>query len=344
MKYKPLGNTGLYVSELTLGAMTFADEKSEYGKLIGSTGQEAATRMVDLSLEAGVNFFDTANMYSFGQSEEMLAKALGDRRKDIVLATKVFFPFGQKPNALGLSRLSIMREVEASLKRLNTDWIDLYQVHQWDRTTPIEETLRALDDLVRQGKVRYIGLSNFAAWQIAKADAMARAMGTERFISVQAYYSLAGRDLEHEILPAAKDLGLGTMIWSPLAGGFLSGKFTRESEGEGRRTTFDFPPLDREKAYDIVDELKKIADAHDATVAQIALAWLLHKDGVTTVIMGATKEQQLVDNLKSADIALSDDEMKTLDEVSAVAPMYPHWMGGGAAYRGMDPMARFVRD
>ncbi|MCB2231526.1 aldo/keto reductase [bacterium] len=344
MKYKPLGNSGLYVSELTLGAMTFSDENSQFGRMIGAAGQELTNRMVDLSLDAGVNFFDTANMYSFGESEKMLGKALGDRRKDVILATKVWFPFGQKPNDLGLSRLAIMREVEDSLKRLNTDWIDLYQVHQWDRTTPIEETLRALDDLVRQGKVRYIGLSNFTAWQIAKADGLARAMGTERFISVQAYYSLAGRDLEHEILPAVKDLGLGTMIWSPLAGGFLSGKFTRESEGEGRRTTFDFPPLDREKAYDIVDELKKIAAAHKATAAQIALAWLLHKDGVTTVIMGATKEQQLVDNLKSADITLSDDEMKRLDEVSAVAPMYPHWMGGGAAYRGMDPMARFVKD
>jgi len=338
MKYNPLGNTGLYVSELTLGAMTFGDESGDFARMIGATGQQLATRMVDLSLEAGINFFDTANMYSRGESEIMLGKALGNRRKDAVVATKVFFPVGAGINDGGTSRLAIMREVENSLKRLGTDWIDLYQVHRFDQTTPLEETLRALDDLVHQGKVRYIGLSNFSAWQIAKADMLARMLNLSRFISVQAYYSLLGRELERDILPAVKDLGLGTMIWSPLAGGFLSGKYTREGEADGRRKSFDFPPIDREKAYDVIDVAREIAHAHQASVAQIALAWLLHREGVTTVIVGATREAQLVDNLKAADIALTDDEMKRLDEVSAIAPEYPLWMP--PMVRGVDPMER----
>lgn len=339
MQYKPLGKTGMYVSELTLGAMTFAEEGGEFAKMLGGTGQKLATRMVDLSIEAGVNFFDTANMYAMGESETILGKALGDRRKDNLIATKLYFPFGTGMNDVGTSRVAIMREIEGSLKRLGTDWIDLYQVHFFDATTPLEETLRALDDLVRQGKVRYIGLSNFSAWQIAKADGISRQMGLERFCSVQAYYSLAGRDLECEILPAVRDLGLGTMIWSPLAGGFLSGKFTRDGEGEGRRKSFEFPPVNREQAYDIVDELKKIADNHNATVAQIALAWLRYQDGVTTTIIGATKESQLVDNLKSVEIELTEAEIQALNEVSATPPTYPHWMP--ASFRGEDMMSRW---
>jgi len=339
MKYNPLGNTGLYVSELTLGAMTFADENSEFAKMVGATGQKLATRMVDLSLDAGVNFIDTANAYSAGESEMMLAKALGERRKDVAIATKVFFAMTKGANDLGTSRLAIMREVENSLKRLNTDWIDLYQVHSFDATTPLEETLRALDDTVRQGKVRYIGLSNFAAWQIAKADGMARALGTERFCSVQAYYSLVGRELEKEIIPAAMDLGLGTMIWSPLAGGFLAGKYTRDSKGEGRRVNFDFPPINLEQGYDIVDTLQEIAKAHDKSVAQIALAWLRYKQGVTTTIIGATKEEQLVSNLESVDIDLTDEEVAKLDEVSATPLEYPHWFP--PAKRCENPFERF---
>lgn len=338
MKYKPLGNTGLYVSELTLGTMTFAEESGAFAKMIGHAGQQLATRMVDLAAEAGVNFIDTANMYSVGESEAIVGKALANRRNDFVVATKVFFPPGKGINDGGTSRLAIMREVELSLKRLNTDWIDLYQVHRYDETTPLEETLRAMDDLVHQGKVRYIGLSNFSAWQIAKADMMARMLNLSRFVSVQAYYSLLGRELEREILPAVKDLGLGTMIWSPLAGGFLSGKYTRESEADGRRKNFDFPPINREKAYGVIDVAREIANAHRASVAQIALAWLLHREGVTTVIVGATKEAQLVDNLKAVDIALTDDEMKRLDEVSAIAPEYPLWMP--PMVRGADPFAR----
>ncbi|AKO97827.1 putative oxidoreductase [Marinovum algicola DG 898] len=326
MKYKQLGQTGLYVSELTLGTMTFDTEGGSYAGLIGATGQDLATRMVDLSIEAGINIFDTANVYSSGVSEEMLGQALGARRQDVLIATKVYNTMTTGPNDLGTSRLAIMREVEASLKRLGTDYIDLYQVHNFDITTPLEETLRALDDLVRQGKVRYIGLSNFAGWQIAKANGMARLLGTERFCSAQSYYSLVGRELEREILPAAMDLGLGTFIWSPLASGFLSGKYTRDSEASGRRANFDYPPIDKDQGFDIVDVLTDIAETKAASVAQIALAWLLHKPGVTSVIVGARKEAQLVDNLGAANIALSEEEMARLDTVSALKPEYPGYL------------------
>jgi aryl-alcohol dehydrogenase-like predicted oxidoreductase len=339
MKYKPLGNTGLYVSELTLGTMTFDKVDGVFGRMLGGTGQELATKMVNMSLDAGINIFDTANLYSFGESEIMLGKALGNKRKDVLIATKVYNPFDKSPNSLGTSRLAIIREVELSLKRLGTDYIDLYQVHNWDTTTPIEETMRSLDDLVRQGKVRYIGLSNFAAWQIAVADGISNKLGLEKFCSVQAYYSLVGRELEREIIPATLDLGLGTLIWSPLASGFLSGKFTRESEAEGRRKNFDFPPVNKDQGFDIVDKLKEIADKKEASAAQIALAWLLHKQGVTSVIIGATKEKQLIDNLKSVNVELTNDEMNQLDEVSAIAPEYPNW--AAPMNRGEDLMSRF---
>jgi aryl-alcohol dehydrogenase-like predicted oxidoreductase len=298
--------------------------------------------MVNLSLDAGINLFDTANLYSFGESEIMLGKALGSKRKDVLIATKVYNPFDTSPNSLGTSRLAIMREVEASLKRLGTDYIDLYQVHSYDVTTPLEETLRALDDLVHQGKVRYIGLSNFSAWQIAKADGIARQLGTERFCSVQAYYSLVGRELEREIIPASIDLGLGTLIWSPLAGGFLSGKFTRQSDAGGRRKNFDFPPVNKERGFDIVDALQKIADSKGVSVAQIALAWLLHKQGVTSIIIGARKEGQLLDNLKSVDVELSEDDMKQLDAISHIAPEYPQWVA--PLKRGEDLFSRFTEE
>ena len=342
MKYSALGNTGLYVSQLTLGTMTFGEKDGPFAQMIGGTGQELATKMVDMAIEAGINLFDTANGYAFGESEVMLGKALGSRRKDMLIATKVYFPFGTLPNAMGTSRLAIMREVEASLKRLDTDWIDLYQVHSFDMTTPLEETMRALEALVQQGLVRYIGLSNFAAWQIAKADGVARQLGTERFCSVQAYYSLVGRELEREIVPAALDLGLGILVWSPLAGGFLSGKYTREADADGRRKSFDFPPVNKERGFEIVDKLREIASSHNASVPQIALAWLLHKKGVTSVIIGATKEAQLVDNLKSVDIELSAEEMARLDEVSQLAPEYPHWMP--PLQRGQDPFSRFTEN
>ena len=338
MKYSALGNTGLYVSQLTLGAMTFDQKDGIFGQLIGGTGQELATKMVDLSIEAGVNLFDTANIYGMGESEVMLGKALGDRRKDVLIATKFCNPLGGGPNAAGTSRLAMMREVENSLRRLGTDWIDLYQVHSFDVTTPLEETMRALETLVQQGKVRYIGLSNFAAWQIAKADGIARRLGTERFCSVQAYYSLVGRELEREIIPAALDLGLGILVWSPLASGFLTGKYTREGKGEGRRTKIQVPPVNEERGFDIVDVLREIADSHNASIPQIALAWLLHKKGVTSIIVGARKEEQLVDNLKSPAIVLSAEEMTRLDEVSQLAPVYPHWIP--PVQRGQDLSSR----
>lgn len=326
MKYKSLGNTGLYVSELTLGTMTFDEKGGSYSERIGATGQELATRMVDLALEAGINIFDTANIYASGVSEIMLGKALGARRKDAIIATKLYNTMTHGPNDLGSSRVAIMREVELSLSRLGTDYIDLYQVHNFDHTTPLEETLRALDDLVRQGKVRYVGLSNFSGWQIAKADGIAKILGTEKFCSTQSYYSLVGRELERDVLPAAIDLGLGSLIWSPLAGGFLSGKYTRESEESGRRTHFSFPPVDPEQGLNVIDKLAEIAESKNASVAQVSLAWLLHKPGVTSVIVGARKEAQLIDNLAAVDINLSADEIKQLDKVSALKPEYPGYL------------------
>ncbi len=337
MQYRPLGNTGLYVSQLCLGCMTFSKGDQPTDVLIGTTGVKLAETMVNRALDAGVNFFDTANMYSRGQSEELLGKALGARRQDAIIATKVHFPFSDNPNALGQGRVAIYRELEASLRRLGTDYIDLYQVHSFDATTPIEETMTTLNDVVRAGKVRYIGLSNFAAWQIAQANGIAERRGFEKFCSVQAYYSLAGRELEREILPAARALGLGVMVWSPLAGGFLSGKYTqRDGAGEvdeGRRTSFTFPPVHPERGDAIVGVLRDIAGAHDVSPARVALAWLLHQDGVSSVIIGARKLHQLEDNLKAAELELSAEELKRLDEVSALAPEYPNWMP--AMPRGM---------
>ncbi len=342
MKYKNLGNTGLYVSELTLGTMTFDKEGGSYSGVIGATGQELATKMVNLAIDAGINIFDTANVYSSGESEIMLGKALGNKRKDVIIASKVYSSLTTGPNELGTSRQAIMREVEGSLKRLGTDYIDLYQVHMFDITTPLEETLKALDDLVRHGKVRYIGLSNFSAWQIAKADGLAKLLGTEKFCSAQVYYSLVGRELEKEIIPATMDLGLGTLIYSPLSAGFLSGKYTREGEASGRRANFDFPPVEKEQGFNILDKLMEIADSKNASVAQISLAWLLHKQGVTSVIIGARKEEQLIDNLGAADIILSDEEIKQLNAVSALKPEYPQYVS--PMNRGESLFSRFQND
>jgi aryl-alcohol dehydrogenase-like predicted oxidoreductase len=337
MQYLPLGNTGLYVSRICFGAMTFNDEGSTFAQLIGGMSQADADRMIGTALDAGVNFFDTANMYGEGSSERMLGKALAGKREDAVIATKVYFTGNTEINALGTSRMSIMREVDKSLERLGTDYIDLYQVHSFDPTTPLEETLRALDDCVRLGKVRYIGLSNFAAWQIAKADGLARNLGTERFCSVQAYYSLAGRELEREILPAVRDLGLGTMIWSPLAAGFLSGKYTGEGASEGRRDAFSYPPIDLEQGDRIVESLREIGSTHDASPARVALAWLLHQDGVTSIIVGARKQEQLEDNLAAVDLKLSAAELTRLDEVSQLKLEYPNILP--PRDRGTNPFA-----
>jgi len=284
--------------------------------------------MVSESLDAGVNFFDTANVYSAGESEVMLGKALGAKRKDVVVASKVFGRMGEGANDVGLSRLNIMRAIEDSLKRLGTDYIDLYQIHGFDPLTPLEETLGALTDLVRQGKVRYIGCSNLAAWHIVKALGISAREHLEKFVTLQAYYSLAGRELEREIAPMLLDQKLGLLVWSPLAGGFLSGKFTRGgvSEEDSRRSKFGFPPVNLEKTYGIIDAMQEISGRTGATVAQIALAWLLHQPVVTSVIIGAKKPGQLKDNLASVDVKLEAADLEKLNKVSELAPEYPGWM------------------
>jgi aryl-alcohol dehydrogenase-like predicted oxidoreductase len=326
MKYRQLADTGVFVSELCLGAMTFGGV-GQMWEVIGGLGQPEVDALVNRAIDGGINFIDTANVYSAGESETMLGKALAGKRHDVVLATKVRGRMGKGPNDVGLSRLHIMNAVEDSLKRLGTDYIDLYQIHRWDTLTSAEDTLRALDDLVRAGKVRYIGCSNLPAWYLMKTLAVSRELRLERFRCTQSFYSLAGRDLERDTIPLIKDQGLGLLVWSPLAGGFLSGKFTRTGGDEAaRRAKFDFPPVDKEKGFAILDVLTAIAKAHAATVAQIALAWILANPAVTSVIIGARKTPQLDDNLKSTDVALTADDMKTLDEASRTAPVYPDWM------------------
>lgn len=325
MDYVSLGNTGLYVSRLCMGAMTFAETGQKGVGWLATEGQEFADQMVGKALDAGINFFDTANMYARGASERVLGKALKGKREDVVVATKLYHPMSNTPNSVGTSRLAVMKEVDASLERLGTDYIDLYQVHGWDDTTPIEETMRALDEVVRQGKVRYIGLSNFAGWQIAHADGVAGQLGTEKFCSAQVYYSLVGRDLERDILPAVKHLGIGTMIYSPLAAGFLSGKYTDADGKGGRRSAISFPPVDQELGDQIVYVLRDIAEAHGVSPSQVALAWVLAQDGVSSVIVGARKIEQLEDNLAAYNLKLSDEEMQKLEEVSARPMQYPQW-------------------
>jgi aryl-alcohol dehydrogenase-like predicted oxidoreductase len=326
VNYRMLGRTGLYVSELCFGAMTFGGEG--FWKVVGSQGQAEADKLVSRSLEAGINFFDTADVYSNGVSEQLLGKALGARRKDVVLATKVRGRTGPGVNDVGLSRGHIMDSVHNSLRRLGTDYIDLYQIHGFDIATPLDETLRALDDLVRQGKVRYLGASNLAAWQLMKALGISEHRGLSRFESLQAYYSIAGRDLERELVPLMKDQQLGLMVWSPLAGGFLSGKFRRDSQGpEGaRRAAFDFPPVDKERAYNVIDVMDGIAKAHNATVARVALTWLLHQPHVTTLIIGAKTPEQLEDNLQAPSLKLTPEQLTALNTASALPPEYPEWM------------------
>ncbi|NNC21808.1 aldo/keto reductase [Corallococcus exiguus] len=326
MHYRPLGRTGLFVSELCFGAMTFGGEG--YWKNIGQQGQSEADALVGRCLDAGINFFDTANVYSYGQSEELLGKALAEKRSQVVLATKVRGRMGPGQNETGLSRYHIFDSVHASLKRLGTDHIDLLQIHGYDVATPLEETLRALDDLVSQGKVRYLGASNLAAWQLMKALGLSDHRGLSRFESLQAYYSIAGRDLERELVPLMKDQQVGLMVWSPLAGGFLSGKYRRNAEGpEGaRRTTFDFPPVDRERAYNAIDVMDEVAKETGTTVARVALAWLLHQPHVTTVILGAKTQAQLEDNLAASELRLGAEQLAKLDAVSKLPPEYPGWM------------------
>jgi aryl-alcohol dehydrogenase-like predicted oxidoreductase len=342
MLYSQLGNTGTFVSRICFGTMTFGGSGTIY-QAIGGLTQENADALVTQSLDAGVNFFDTANVYAGGESETMLGKALGAKRKDVVVASKVYGRAGSGANDVGLSRIHIMRAIEDSLKRLGTDYIDLHQIHGFDPLTPMEETLGALTDLVRQGKVRYIGCSNLAAWQIVKALGISAKEHLEKFVSLQAYYSLAGRDLEREIVPMLLDQKLGLLVWSPLAGGFLSGKFTRGgvSEEDSRRSKFGFPPVNLEKTYDIIEAMQAMAARAEATVAQIALAWLLHQPAVTSVIIGAKKPGQLKDNLASIDVKLEAADMAKLDKLSELTPEYPGWM---FSFQGSDRRPGQVRD
>jgi aryl-alcohol dehydrogenase-like predicted oxidoreductase len=324
MKYRKLGNTGLIVSELALGSMQFGGKMN-----MGNLGQEATTRMVKLTLDRGINFIDTADVYSLGESETLLGNVLKGIRGDIVLATKVRLPMDDNFNHSGATRVNIMREVEGSLRRLQTDYIDLYQVHGWDSNTPLEETLRTLDDLVRQGKVRYIGLSNLMSWQAATAVMLQERLGLERYVTAQMYYSLVGRGLEYEFQSFAEYHNIGILVWSPLAGGFLAGKYSR-SDPSPAGTRFaeagQFVPFDREMGYRVVDVLKEVASRHDASPARVAISWLLGRPAVSSVIIAARKAEQLEDNIRAVDLRLSDDEVRRLDAASDPGIPYPKWM------------------
>jgi aryl-alcohol dehydrogenase-like predicted oxidoreductase len=332
MKYKQLGRTGLYVSEICLGTMTFGgSEQAGMWRAIGALGQGEVDAIVGRALEAGVNFVDTADVYSFGESERLLGQALknlGTQRKDVVIATKAYGEMGPRPNDRGASRGHIMDSVQASLERLQTDHIDLYQIHANDPVTPIEETLRALDDLVSQGLVRYVGVSNWQAWKIAKALGISAQHGYARFETLQAYYSIAGRDLERELAPMLTSEQLGLMVWSPLAGGLLSGKFGPGSNNpqDARRTNFDFPPVDKDRAWACVEVMREVGEAHGVSVARVALAWLLAKPAVMSIIIGAKTLEQLDDNLAAAELTLTPEEIARLDEVSELPSEYPGWM------------------
>lgn len=327
MEYRLLGHSGLKVSVLSLGTMTFGGQ-GKFAKT-GQTDVEAAQRQIGLCLDAGINLFDTADVYSGGESEVILGKALGSKRNDVLIASKARFPMGDGPNDRGSSRHHILRACEASLKRLNTDYLDLYQLHQWDGQTPLEETLRALDDLVSSGKVRYVGVSNFSAWHVMKTLGVAQASHYIRPVSQQIHYTLQAREAEYELLPAAQDQGLGTLVWSPLAGGLLSGKYRRnQAAPEGTRHLADWgePPVRDENAlYDVVDVLVDIAEARGVSAAQIALAWLIARPQVTSVIVGARNDTQLQDNLKAADITLTTEENEKLNAVSQLPLLYPYW-------------------
>jgi aryl-alcohol dehydrogenase-like predicted oxidoreductase len=330
MRYNQLGSTGLLVSELCLGTVPFGIEKGSEWAHLGALGQNEADAMVRTAVDAGINFIDTANVYAEGRSEEVVGQALrnlGIPRSEMVIATKVFGRVKEAPNQFGASRFHIMDQVKASLRRLQLDHIDLYQLHGWDVGTPIEEPLRAMEDLVRQGYVRYVGVSNWAAWQIMKGLGIADRRGFDRIQSVQAYYSIAGRDLERELVPMMESEGVGLMIWSPLASGLLSGKYNRDGSGAGgRRATFDFPPVDKDRAFDIIDVMRPLAEARGVSVAQIALAWLLHQPHVTSIIIGATRQDQLTDNIAATEVKLTPEELAALDRISALPPEYPGWM------------------
>jgi aryl-alcohol dehydrogenase-like predicted oxidoreductase len=324
MKFRTMGKTGLIVSEVALGTMQFGAKAN-----MGSLDQQATNAMVKFAIDRGINFIDTADVYSLGESETLLGNALKGIREEIVLATKVRLPMSGNFNRAGATRVNIMRGVESSLTRLATDYIDLYQLHSWDTSTPLEETLRTLDDLVRQGKVRYIGFSNYLAWQGAAAIEMQARLGLEKYVTAQMYYSLVGRDLEHEFQSFAEYYGIGILIWSPLAGGFLSGKYDRGNPPP-RGTRFaeagSFVPFDREKGYRIIDALKEVSRRHGASPSGVALAWLLSRPAISSVIIAARKIEHLEDDIKAVDMRLSADDLKLLNEVSDPGTPYPKWM------------------
>jgi len=330
MRYNRLGRTGLLVSELCLGAMTFGGGEKGLWPSIGNLRQDQVDGLLRLAVDAGINFIDTANAYGGGESEEMTGQAirnLGIARDEIVVATKVFGRMGPGPNQRGSSRYHVMEAIKGSLKRLQLDHVDLYQLHGFDPMTPMEETLEALDTLVRHGHVRYVGVSNWAAWQISKALGMAERRNLAPIASLQAYYTLAGRDLERELVPMMRSEGVGLMVWSPLAGGLLTGKYAGEGPGAaGRRDAFAFPPVDAERTHDVIEAMRPIAAAKGVSIAQIALAWLLHQPVVTSVIIGAKRAEQLSDNVAAVDLRLTDEELAALDAVSVLPDEYPGWM------------------
>jgi len=339
LEYRQLGRSGLRISQMTLGTMGFGGG----GKFrhVGTGDVEAARRQIDIAIDAGVNLIDTADIYSTGAAEEIIGEALGDKRDDVLIATKARFAMGERPNDAGLSRHHLIEACEASLRRLRTDHIDLYQVHQWDGQTPLEETLGALEHLRQSGKVRYVGCSNFAGWQVMKALGVARATGLPAVVSQQVYLSLQERSAEYEIVPSALDQGLGLLIWSPLAGGLLSGKYRRDQpapEGSRHATEWDEPPVyDEDKLWDTVDALVEIAEAHEVSAAQVALAWLLARPGVSTVIVGARTEKQLRDNLAAVELELTAEEHRRLETVSRPRLIYPFWHQKESASERLGP-------
>ncbi len=330
MQNHQLGRTGLFVSELCLGTMTFGGGEGIWGK-IGDLQQPDAERLVAQALDAGINFFDTADVYASGRSEEITGQALKNlkvARDSVVIATKVFGETGPGANERGASRSHIVAGIKTSLKRLQLDHVDLYQIHGFDQATPIEETVGALDTLVQHGHVRYVGVSNWAAWQIVKALGIAERLGLARFESLQAYYTVAGRDLERELIPMLESEGLGLMVWSPLAGGLLSGKYDSDKQAEqgSRRNDFDFPPVNRDRAHNCIAVMRRISEARGISVAQVALAWLLHQPRVTSIIVGAKRSEQLADNIGATNVELTDEDLTQLDDASALPAEYPGWM------------------
>ena len=330
MRYNRLGNSGLVVSELCLGAMTFGNKPG--GFFQHELDLEGSTALLKLALDGGINFIDTANVYSTGQSEEFLGKglkSLGIARDQVVIATKGMGPMGQGPNDAGAGRYHLLNQIDASLERLEMDHVDLYQVHGWDHHAPIEESLRALEDIVRSGRARYVGVSNWAAWQIMKALGIAERRGWDKFVSLQAFYTVASRELERELVPMLLSEGLGLMVWSPLAGGLLSGKYSEGkdggTEGEGRRAKLDFPRVDKAQAFALVEAMRPMAQARAVSVAALAIAWLLHQEVVSSVIIGAKRAEQLAENLAASEIELSLVELEQLAELGAPEPEYPQW-------------------